>query len=76
MVEVAAPKMAKLTISGPIVVPKLFIPPANVNRCDPVVIGPKAIANGLATVCCKENPKAKVNNQDNIKGNECIFAAG
>lgn len=43
------PKMAKLTISGPIVVPKLFIPPAKVRRCEPVVIGYKAIARGLAT---------------------------
>jgi hypothetical protein len=27
-----APKMAKLTISGPMVVPKLLIPPARLNR--------------------------------------------
>ena len=32
LLEVAEPKIAKLTINGPIVVPKLLIPPANVNR--------------------------------------------
>ena len=74
--EEAAPKMAKLTINGPIVVPKLFIPPAVMSRCEPVAIGPKAIANGFATVCCNEKPNPTINNPDNIKGNEPVFAAG
>jgi O-succinylhomoserine sulfhydrylase len=30
------PKMAKLTINGPMVVPKLFTPPAILKRCEPV----------------------------------------
>ena len=59
--------MAKLTISGPIVVPKLLIPPAKVKRCEPVFIGPNAIAKGLATVCCNENPKATIINQITLK---------
>ena len=68
--------MAKLTISGPIVVPKLLIPPAIVNRCEPVETGPSAIAKGFATVCCNENPNATINNPESIKGNDPVFAAG
>ena len=63
----AAPKIAKLTIRGPMVVPKLLIPPAKVNRCEPVFIGPNAIANGLATVCCNEKPNPTVNKPASIK---------
>ncbi|MNI68721.1 hypothetical protein D3C73_1244300 [compost metagenome] len=66
----AEPKMAKLTISGPMVVPKLLIPPASVKRCEPVLMGPKAIASGLATVCCKEKPKATINKPESINGKE------
>ncbi len=76
LLEVAEPNMAKLTIKGPIVVPRLFIPPAIVRRCDPVVMGPRAIANGFATVCCSENPSATMNKPDNIRGNDPVFAAG
>ena len=68
--------MAKLTINGPMVVPRLLIPPASVNRCEPVVIGPNAIANGLATVCCNENPSATINKPESINGKEPVFAAG
>ena len=64
----AVPKIAKLTINGPMVVPKLLIPPARVNLCDPVLTGPNAIAKGLATVCCKENPKPTVKRPASIKG--------
>ena len=70
------PKMAKLTISGPIVVPKLFIPPAKVRRCEPVVMGPKAIARGLATVNYKKKPKPTIKRPASIKGKEPVFAAG
>ena len=38
--------------------------------------GPKAIANGLATVCCKEKPKATINNPESINSNEPVLAAG
>ncbi|MNE04628.1 hypothetical protein D3C80_971650 [compost metagenome] len=68
--------MAKLTINGPIVVPKLLIPPASVKRCEPVLIGPKAIASGFATVCCSENPSPTIKSPDNIKANDPVFAAG
>src|ERR1700712_5128857 len=43
----AAPKIAKLTINGPIVVPKLFIPPAKVNLCTPVFIALGPIKTGV-----------------------------
>ena len=56
------PKMAKPNKTGPIVVPKLLIPPARLNRCDPFAGSPKLIANGLAAVCCKENPIPTINN--------------
>jgi hypothetical protein len=54
------------------VVPRLLIPPAVVKRCDPVVNGPKAIASGFATVV-KENPKATMNNPDNINGKKPYY---
>ena len=72
----ADPKMAKPTNKGPIVVPKLLIPPAKVKRCEPLFNEPKAMASGLATVCCKEKPRATINKPDNINGKEPLFAAG
>ena len=73
---VAEPKIAKATINGPIVVPRLLIPPAIVKRCDPVSVGPTSIASGFATICCKENPNPNINNPVIINGNEPKFAAG
>ena len=70
------PKMARLTMSGPMVVPKLFIPPAILNRCEPVLALPILIANGLAAVCCSENPRPMVNNPEINNGKEDRFAAG
>ena len=55
------PKIAKLIIKGPIVVPTLFIPPAKLSLCDPFSGSPITIAKGLAAVCCKENPSPTIN---------------
>ena len=74
--EAAEPKRAKLTMSGPMVVPKLLIPPAKVNRCDPVFTGPKAIANGLATVCWSEKPNPTMNSPESINSKDPKLAAG
>src|SRR5690606_3031693 len=73
---VAEPKIAKVTINGPIVVPKLLIPPAKVNLCEPVCTGPIAIAKGFATVCCNENPNPTINKPDSISGKDSVLAAG
>ena len=34
------------------------------------------MANGLATVCCKEKPNPTTKSAVIINGNECAFAAG
>ena len=70
------PKMAKLTSSGPMVVPKLLTPPAMVSRCAPVAGLPITIASGLAAICCSEKPRPTMNRPDSIKPNEPLLAAG
>ena len=70
------PKMAKLTSSGPIVVPKLLTPPAMVRRCAPVAGLPITIASGLAAICCSANPSPTMNSPDSISANEPLLAAG
>ena len=72
----AVPNKKKLTIMGPRVVPKEFIPPAKFNLCEPVAGSPKAIANGWAAVCCKEKPSATIKNETSINGNEFALAEG
>jgi hypothetical protein len=72
----AVPNKKKLTIMGPRVVPKEFIPPAKFNLCEPVAVSPKAIANGWAAVCCKENQAQRLKNETSIKGNELALAEG
>ncbi len=47
-------------------VPKELIPPAKFNLCEPVSGSPNATANGLAAVCCNENPNATMNNAPKI----------
>ena len=54
----AVPNKISATTIGPIAVPKEFTPPAKFNRLDPFSGSPKDIANGLAAVCCNENPSA------------------
>ena len=70
------PKIATLTSSGPMVVPKLLTPPAMVSRCAPVLGLPITIASGLAAICCSEKPSPTMNRPDSIRPNELAFAAG
>jgi hypothetical protein len=68
--------MAKLTSSGPIVVPKLFTPPAIVSLCDPVLGSPMIIASGFAAVCCNENPRPTIKSPVINRLKEAVCAAG
>ena len=70
------PKIAKETITGPIVVPTLLIPPAKLNRILPFEGSPIFIAKGFAAICCKENPNPTVNSPEINKGKEALFEAG
>ena len=63
----AEPKIMSAITIGPMVVPKELIPPAKLRRWEPVSGSPKAIAKGLAAVCCKENPKPTINNANKTK---------
>ena len=45
------PEIAKLTITGPTVVPTLFIPPAKLNLCEPFFGLPILMTSGFAAVC-------------------------
>ena len=44
------------------VVPRELTPPAKFKRWAPFSGTPNETANGLAAVCCKENPKPTINN--------------
>ena len=61
----AVPNNARATTSGPIVVPRLLIPPPRLILLLPVDSSPEII-NGLADVCCNEKPKATINKPNNI----------
>ena len=68
--------MANETITGPMVVPTLLMPPAKLKRMFPFEGSPICIARGLAAICCKENPKPTVNSPEINKGKEALFEAG
>ena len=68
--------MAMLTSSGPIVVPRLLMPPAMVRRCAPVAGSPITIASGLAAICCRANPRPTMNRPLSINAKEPVLAAG
>ena len=70
------PKIATLTSSGPMVVPKLLMPPASVSRCAPVLGSPMTMASGLAAICCSEKPRPTMNRPDSIRLKEPVLAAG
>ncbi len=72
----ALPNMAKLSKSGPNVVPKLLMPPAKLKRCEPVSGVPKRMVSGLATVCCKLKPIPTTIKPARSKANEPLLAAG
>ena len=55
--DAADPKRANEMIKGPIVVPKLLIPPPKLILLLPVLSSPKEIIKGLADVCCREKPQ-------------------
>ena len=62
----AVPNNASATIKGPMVVPKLLIPPPRLIRLLPVASSPSAIMNGFAEVCCNEKPSATMNSPSSI----------
>ena len=68
--------MAKETITGPIVVPTLFIPPAKLKRIFPFEGSPICIANGFAAICCKEKPRPTINKPEISNGKDSLFEAG
>ena len=57
-------------------VPIELIPPAKLRRFEPEWGSPNNKVNGLAVVCCNENPKAMVKKEIMIKFNEFISSAG
>ena len=57
-------------------VPNELIPPAKFNLCEPVSTGPSDMANGLAAVCCKQNPIAIINNDTSIRLKEPTITDG
>ena len=59
------PNKIRATTIGPIAVPNELTPPAKFKRLDPFSGSPKEIANGLAAVCCNENPSATMKNAPN-----------
>ena len=74
--EETPPKMAKETITGPIVVPTLLIPPAMLKRMFPLDGSPIWMARGLAAICCKANPSPTMNNPEINMINEALLEAG
>src|ERR1700739_789418 len=70
------PNNARLNNTGPIVVPNEFTPPVRLSLCEPVDGLPKAITNGLATICCNVKPSPMINIHVRSMGYDCIFVAG
>ena len=71
----AVPNSNNETMIGPIMVPKLLIPPPKLILPVAVDSSPNEMANGLAAVCCKLKPSATINKPTNIPENVFAFTA-